>query len=142
MPGADETLRWFAVRLKSNFEKKAAVYLEHRNYEVFLPLYESRRRWSDRTKVLQLPLFPGYLFCRMDVNQRAPVITAPGIVSIVGLGKTPEPIPEHEIAGIQSVLREGLLVRPWPFLQTGQKVLIESGPLAGIEGILTKIKTG
>src|SRR6185436_19047058 len=111
-----------------------------KGYEVFLPLYRDRRRWSDRVKELELPLFPGYLFCRFDVTKRLPILTTPGIVQVVGLGKTPLPIEEKEIAAIQSIVISRLNAQPWPYLKVGQKVRIEQGRLTGLEGILIALK--
>jgi transcription antitermination factor NusG len=116
----------------------AAATLRGKGYEEFLPLYRSRRRWSDRFKELELPLFPGYLFCRCDVTDRLmPILTTPGVIGIVGAGKTPVPIDEEEIEAIRAILRSGLAALPWPFLTIGSRVYIERGPLAGLEGIIT-----
>jgi transcription antitermination factor NusG len=83
------------------------------------------------------PLFPGYLFCRFDVTDRLmPILTTPGVIGIVGAGKTPVPIDDEEIEAIRAILRSGLAARPWPFLQVGSKVYIERGPLTGMEGII------
>ncbi len=131
---------WFAVRVRSNYERITAIHLRERGYEEFAPCYQTERRWSDRRKRLDQFLFPGYVFCRFDVEHRLPVLTAPGVVSLVGFGKTPSAIPEQEIQHIRSMTRSGLLVTPWPFLQVGQHVVIEHGPLEGVEGILQHVK--
>ena len=131
---------WYAIRTQSKFENLAPATLRGKGYEEFLPLYRSRRRWSDRVKELDLPLFPGYLFCRFDVHDRLlPILTTPGVISIVGAGKTPIAVPDEEIATVQAILRSGLPSRPWPCLTAGSKVLIERGPLAGIEGIALRV---
>ena len=131
---------WFAVRVRSNYERVTSIHLRERGYEEFAPCYLAERQWSDRRKRLDQFLFPGYVFCRFDVEHRLPVLTAPGVVSLVGFGKTPSPIPEHEIQHIRSLTQSGLLVTPWPFLQVGQQVVIEQGPLRGVEGILQQVK--
>src|SRR5215469_15114111 len=95
---------WFALRVKPNYEKPVSVALRGKGFEEFLPLFRSRRQWSDRVKVLDLPLFPGYLFCRLNLQERMPLITTPGFLYIVGIGKNPEPVDESEIQAIQSVL--------------------------------------
>jgi len=105
--------------------------------ESFLPLYTEQRRWSDRFKEIELPLFPGYVFSQFDPKNRLPILTVPGVVHIVGTGKNPVPIDETEIQAIQAAVRSGYATRPSPFLQIGHKVRIEHGPLCGIEGILT-----
>src|SRR5664280_350305 len=111
--------------------------LRGKGYQEFFPLYRSRRRWSDRTKELELPLFPGYSFCQFDVNHRLPILTTPGVIGIVGAGKIPVPVDLEEIEAIRAILRSGLAAQPWPLLRVGSKVYIEGGPLAGLEGIIT-----
>src|SRR5438309_1885473 len=85
---------WFAIHIRGRYEKSTAAILHDKGYEWFLPLYKCRRRWSDRSKELELPLFPGYLFCRFDLNDRLPILTTPGVLQIVGIGKTPIPVDE------------------------------------------------
>lgn len=130
---------WYAVRVKPNYEKPVAAALRGKGLEEFLPLFRSKRRWSDRVKVMDLPLFPGYVFCRLNLEARMPLITTPGFLYIVGVGKNPEPVDEAEIQAIQSVLRSGVVVTPWPSLIVGQKVQLKRGPLRGLVGVLTKI---
>lgn len=131
---------WFAIRIRSRNEKIIASALHSKGYEVFLPLYGSRRHWSDRMKELELPLFPGYLFCRFDVQKRLPILKTPGVIDILGFSKTPVPVDETEIAAIQSIVASRLNVEPWPFLQVGQTVRVERGPLLGMDGILVALK--
>jgi len=107
-----------------------------KGYETYLPLYRSERRWSDRVKKLDLPLFPGYLFSRFDVLHRLPVLTTPGVTGIVGAGKTPLPVDDEEIEAVRVVLHSGMKAQPWPFLGVGSRVYLETGPLAGVEGII------
>jgi transcription antitermination factor NusG len=130
---------WFAVRVRPNYEKPVAAALRGKGFQEFLPLIRSRRQWSDRVKIMDLPLFPGYLFCRLNLEERLPLLTTPGFLYLVGVGKNPEPVDEAEIAGIRAVLRSGLTVTPWPNLVVGQKVRLKHGPLRGLEGVLTRI---
>lgn len=132
--------RWFAVRVRSHHERVAAAHLRQRGFEEFLPSYKTQRRWSDRKKEIDQFLFPGYVFCRLNPADRLPVLTAPGVVDLVGFGGIPSPVPDHEIETIQRMVQSGLLVMPWPFLELGNRVLIERGPLAGVEGILDEVK--
>lgn len=132
----DISQRWFALRVKSRCEKVVAMMAQNKGFEEFLPLYQSRRRWSDRLKSVELPLFPGYLFCRLDPQYRLPLLTIPGVLHFVGIGKIPVPIEDAEIAALQTAVRSGLLTEPWPFLEIGQRVRLDDGPLAGLEGIL------
>src|SRR5450432_153485 len=88
--------RWFAVRVKSNREKIIASMVQNKDVEAFLPLYNSRRRWSDRVVSVELPLFTGYVFCRLNPDHRMPILTIPGVLHFVGVGKTPMPIDDSE----------------------------------------------
>jgi|SRR5579871_282566 len=131
---------WFALRIRSNFEKTTSEILRQKGFEEFLPLYQTRTRWSDRVKTIERPLFPGYLFCRFDQYARLPILTTPGVVSVLGVGKLPMPIAEDEVARVQAIVRSGLPATPWPFVKVGQRVVIERGPLSGIEGILETVR--
>jgi len=132
----DNPERWFALRVKSRSEKVVALMAQNKGFEEFVPMYQSQRRWSDRLKSLELPLFPGYIFCRINPQHRLPLLTIPGVLHFVGIGKIPVPIEDSEIAAIQKAIRAGILTEPWPFLEIGQRVRLEDGPLAGLEGIL------
>jgi transcription antitermination factor NusG len=116
------------------------MHLQEKGYEVFLPAYVSSRKWSDRVKSLSLPLFPGYLFCRFDVNARLPILITPGVQSIVGVGKTPVSVDEAEISAVHHVLEAGVPAQPWPYVAMGQRVLVEQGPLEGLTGIVVRAK--
>jgi len=132
------TERWFALRVKSRAEKMVAMMAHNKGFEQFLPLYQSRRRWSDRYKTVELPLFPGYVFCRLKPEARFPLLTIPGALHFAGIGKTPLPVEDYEIAAIQSTLQAGVCAEPWQYLEAGQRVRLEDGPLAGLEGILVE----
>jgi transcription termination/antitermination protein NusG len=131
---------WFAVRVRSNYERVASVHLRERGYEEFSPSYKAEKTWSDRKKITERFLFPGYVFCRLNPQNRLPVLTVPGVVGLVSFGDRPVPIPDREIRQVRLMVHSGLLVMPWPFLQVGQVVLIERGPLTGVEGILENVK--
>ncbi|HUO29444.1 MAG TPA: UpxY family transcription antiterminator [Bryobacteraceae bacterium] len=131
---------WFAVRVRSNQERIARIHLRERGYDEFAPSYKSERRWSDRKKEIDQYLFPGYVFCRFNPNRRLPILTAPGVVDVVGFGKIPAPIPDEEMERVRRMVESGVLVTPFPFVEVGQNVLIERGPLAGLEGILAEVK--
>ncbi len=136
---AEPSLPWYALQVRPRWEKLAALALGQKGYDPFLPLYTSRNRWSDRYKDVSLPLFPGYVFCRFDLSRRLPVMTTPGILSVVG-GRTPVPVDSAELDAIATLVRSGLPASPWPFLKVGQRVRIERGALAGLEGILLSLK--
>jgi transcription antitermination factor NusG len=135
-----DNVSWFAVRVRSNFERTVMAHLRDRGYEEFAPAHKTERNWSDRKKEVDRFLFPGYVFCRFDPQNRLPVLTTPGVVDVVGWGKIPAPIPAEEIERVRQMVQSGLLVSPWPYLELGQSVLIERGPLAGMEGILAEVK--
>ena len=127
--------QWFALSVKSRCEKAVATIARNKGFEEFLPLYQSRRHWSDRLKSIALPLFPGYVFCRLDLGHRLPLLTIPGALRLVGIGKTPAPIDDREIASIQMAVRSGLVMEPSAYPGVGQRVRLQAGPLAGTEGI-------
>lgn len=127
---------WYAVRVRSQYEDLVSRHLRVRGLEVFLPVYRQRQRWSDRFKEIELPLFPGYVFCQFDPLNRLPVLTVPGVVHVVGTGKNPVAIESSEIAAIRAAVKSGFPALPWPYLEVGEKVRIEEGPLCGVEGIL------
>ena len=133
---------WFAILARTGREKNATLLLENAGYECYLPVIRFTRQWSDRLKEIELPLFPGYLFCRMNPHNRLPVLMTPGVIQIVGVGKTPIPVEEQEIDAIQRVGKSGISLMPWPYLQVGQAARIEAGPLRGVTGIVIRIKSG
>ena len=139
-PVLTSLLPWFAIRTKSNQEKLVSTILSNKDFEVYFPAYRMCRRWSDRKVETDVPLFPGYLFCRLDVVRRMPILTTPGVASIVGFRNEPVAVPESEIEAVRAVLRSGLAAEPCPFIREGQRVRISSGALEGQEGILLKKK--
>lgn len=131
---------WFAIRVKSKCEKMVAEQLRYKGYEEFLPLYRSRRKWSDRIKVMELPLFAGYLFCRFDPMNRSQILTTPGVFLIVGQGRTPIAIDAAEVESIRLAIGSGQRIEPWPHLAVGQTVRIDTGALCGVEGTVLRFK--
>lgn len=127
---------WYAVHVRTQYERKVADALTGKGYECLLPSYRERRNWSDRTKVIELPLFPGYVFSRFDVEVRLPILTIPGVIAVAGVGRVPKPLDEHEIEQVRRVTQIGYPAQPWPYLKMGQKVRIIAGPLTGVEGLL------
>lgn len=131
---------WFAVQVWSGREHLSARHLTQRGYEVFLPRYRERRRWSDRVRVVERSLFAGYVFCRLAPEVLGKIVTAPGVIRIVGDAARPLPIPAHEIDAIQRIVATQLPAEPSPLPQVGQHVRIELGPLRGIEGVVMVVK--
>jgi transcription termination/antitermination protein NusG len=143
MPAADSAAvmrEWFAVQVWSGREQLSARHLQQRGYEVFLPCYRERRQWSDRVKVIDRALFAGYVFCRLDSVLSAKIITAPGVVRIVGDHTGPLSIPIDEIDAIQRVMEAQLSAEPFPMPEVGRRVRIECGPLRGVEGVVVSVK--
>ncbi len=136
-PNAD---RWYALQLRSRWESSTAALLSCKGYQTFLPIYKTSKRGGGRSKEVQSPLFPGYLFCRFNVCDRLPVLITPGVISVVGTGRTPIPVEESEIEAIQRMVSTGMRVEPCPYLEAGQLVRIGDGALSGIEGVLTSFK--
>jgi len=134
------SLAWYALRVRSKYEHTVSGFLSSNGHEVFCPGYRDRRQWSDRVKEVEVPLFPGYLFCHMDVNRRQLVVQAPGLLHIVSLGSTFLPVSDSEIAAVRTVVNSPVFRTPWPYLRIGEKVVISCGPLAGLEGILLEQK--
>ncbi len=133
-------MNWFALHVKPQHEKAVEQQLNTRLLEGYSPYYSARRRWSDRVKTIEFPLFPRYVFGRFSFEQRLSVLTIPSIVAIVGFGGVPCPIPDAEIEMIRSMVSSGLPLTPWPCLRVGERVRICHGPLAGLEGILAREK--
>jgi transcription antitermination factor NusG len=132
---------WYAVHTRFRRERIAATSLASKGYEPYLPTYRTRRCWSDRVIHSDQPLFPGYVFCRFDFLKRLPILTTPGVVSVLGFGSEPAPIPEPEMEAVHRVHRSGREAEPCTFLSEGQRVRVHSGSLRGLEGILLKNKS-
>jgi len=127
---------WFALHVRSRHEKAVASLLRAKGLESFLPFCRSRRQWSQRISEIEVPLFPGYVFCRFDPGSPgALIVTTPGVIGIVGFGRHPVPIEAREIEAIRRVLDKGLPAQPWKYTASGQRVRVEYGVLAGLEGI-------
>lgn len=131
---------WWALYTRHQHEKVVADMLMAKGLEVFLPLYESVRRWKDRSKVLSLPLFPCYVFVRGGLNRRLQVVTTPGVHMILNHGENVATIPEDEIQAIRLTVEGHFRVEPYPFLKCGERVRVTRGTLEGVEGVLIRKK--
>lgn len=143
-PSTDSQLNvdsaWWALYTRHQHEKVVADMLMAKGLEVFLPLYESVRRWKDRSKVLSLPLFPCYVFVRGGLNRRLQVVTTPGVHMILNHGENVATIPEEEIQAIRLTVEGHFRVEPYPFLKCGERVRVTRGTLEGVEGVLVRKK--
>lgn len=135
-----EEFPWFALVVRNRWEKCAAQCLACKGYECLLPISRQRHRWSDRWKELDVALFPGYLFCRFDPTLRVPVLSVPGVLSIVGTKAGLTPVRCDEIATMKAVGLAGVPAQPWPFMETGRVVNLNQGPLRGLGGIVLECK--
>jgi transcription antitermination factor NusG len=132
--------RWFALKVRHQHEQAAATVLGLKQLEAFAPTLRQRRRWSDRTKVLVTPLFPSYVFCRFENEKRLSVLNTPGVLSIVGFGNSPAPVPDEEIAAVRTAIASGMTIEPWPYLRAGERVEVTHGPLKSLKGVLVQSK--
>ncbi len=135
-----EPLDWWALYTRHQHEKTVATMLSAKGFEVFLPLYESTRRWKDRSKMITLPLFPCYVFIRGGLDRRLQVVTTPGVHMILHRGERVAVIPEVEIKAIRRAVEGPFRVEPHPFLKCGERVRVTRGSLEGVEGILVSNK--
>jgi transcription antitermination factor NusG len=134
------TPHWYAACTRSNHEKTAVENLGQRSIESFVPTYESVRVWKDRKKRLDLPLFPGYVFVRVALEEKRSVLVVPGVVRLVGFDQRPLAVPDEEIATLRSMVKHRLNAEPHPYLTTGRKVRVTRGALEGMQGILVRKK--
>jgi transcription antitermination factor NusG len=132
--------RWYAAYTSAHHEKRVAGQLAARAMEYFLPLYSSRRRWQDRQVHLQLPLFPGYVFVHIRLDQGMRILQIPGVAHLVSVKGRPVPIPDQDIEKLRAGLSPSVCAKPHPFLTVGRRVRIIRGPLLGLEGILIRQK--
>jgi transcription antitermination factor NusG len=127
---------WFALQTRPRNEKKVGYLLRQKGYECLAPTYRQRRKWSDRTVEIDLPLFPTYVFCRLGSSVLGKAISTSGVVKIVGFNGKPAEVAVEEIEALQLMTQSNLLREPWKYLCHGTQILVETGPLAGVQGII------
>jgi transcription antitermination factor NusG len=132
--------RWYAAYTAPRHEKRVALELDTQQIRSFLPLYNIVRRWKDRRKRIDLPLFPGYVFVHMALRDRLQVLQLPGVVQLVSFQGKPASLPDAEIEAMRAALAGSACVTPHPFLAVGRRVRVRSGSIAGLEGILVRRK--
>src|SRR5260370_28694908 len=137
--GSSSKASWYALQVRSRKEGYVASQIQGQGYECLLPTYRSVRKWSDRVRDVEQPLFPGYLFCRFDFQNRRPVITTPGVLQIVGYDRTAISVSDEEIQSLQLAVASGMPKQPWPYLEVGQRVRVKYGPSSGVEGIMVNV---
>jgi len=132
---------WFALQVTPKHEQKVDAMLAWKGHGHFLPSAPVSRQWSDRVKVVQQPLFPGYVFCRTQKSVLMGLTrNTPGIIRVVSFGGKPQPVADEEIVSLQRIIQTERDVCSFPYTTVGQKVQIIAGPLAGITGIITELK--
>ena len=132
--------RWYALFVRSRHEKAVENSLKSKRYNVFSPSYRTKRKRVDRIAEIEVPLFPGYVFCQFDPSKRMPILMTPGVVGVVGRGNRPDPVDDTEINFTRTVTLAGRSVQPWSFLRLGQRIRMQSGPLTGVEGIFLRVQ--
>ena len=131
---------WYALYTCARHEKRVAEQIERRKMSCYLPLYRSVRRWKDRRKVLELALFPGYVFVRMSLSDKLKVLEVPGVVQFVSFDGRPAALPAEEIEALRNRLSGEAKIEPHPYLRAGRRVRVRSGPLQGLEGVIVRRK--
>jgi transcription termination/antitermination protein NusG len=132
--------KWFALQVRTRWEGSTESLLAVKGYETFLPKYTAEVRRAGRLKEAVLPLFPGYVFCRFDPQDRLPVLVTPGVISVVSRGRLPIPVEDHELSAVRTIVQSKLPVQPWPYLEIGERVQIQDDSLDGLEGILISFR--
>jgi len=138
----DESLNWFAIYVQAKHEKVVASMLKTKGLDICLPLTKTTRKWSDRLQEVEEPIFPGYVFCEFNPEFRTPVLRTAGVVQILGAGKRALPLEPTELNALKSLEQAKAPVEPWPFINKGQWVCVEKGPLTGLTGVVAECKSG
>ena len=128
---------WFALQTRPKHERKVESLLKQKGYDCFTPIYRSKRKWSDRVVEIDSPLFPGYVFCHFNPSALGKAISTQGVTRVVGFGGTPAEVAWEEVKALQLLAHTRLLREPWKYLPDGTPVLVETGPLAGVRGIIS-----
>jgi transcription antitermination factor NusG len=130
---------WYAIRVRNQHEAIASQSLRSRGLEEFHPVYSTRRRWADRVKTVDCPLFAGYVFCRFALGQKTLVLESAGCVNVVQFGAKPASVPEQDIAALRVLAAEGRAT-PFPYVSEGRRVRVRSGAFKDVEGYIQKVK--
>ena len=131
--------KWFAFYTKSRHEKSVHNTLINNGYEVYLPLLRERKKWSDRKKWVEYPLFKSYLFIKIEPKDSIFALKTPGIVRMIKFGNSPSPIPNQIILSLKLMLEGGYNPQPTDYFLKGDPVIIKDGPLKGLEGEIIKV---
>jgi len=127
---------WYALKVKVRHEKNVERLLSTKGHPSFVPIYRAARRWGNRDRSVDLPLFSGYVFSRFNVSDRLPILVTPGVVSAVGFGDGPLPVDEQEMSALIKLMETRTECGPHPYVRTGERARVVAGPMCGVEGIL------
>lgn len=135
---------WYVIHACSRHEVKVEVGLKRKGVEIFLPRVKVRSRRRDRVQMLEVPLFPGYLFVRSFLHESDyyNIIKQNGVVSILGIKGQYTPVPEETVTSLRTLVNSGQPVFPWSKLTPGKRVRVVDGPLAGASGVILRLKKG
>ena len=137
-----EPAPWVALVVRPRTERRVQKGLANMGLETFVAWHGVRRRWADRIQILEQNLIPGYVFCHSTFSERLAVLHQTGVERVVSFNRSPALIPDAEIAALKHAVRSQLPLGPWPYLKAGQRVRIEKGVLAGMEGTLARESAG
>ena len=137
-----DCIRWFALQVAVLSEARISVLLRQKAYPVFLPAFSVTRKYADRTKKVEVPLYAGYLFCRFDPQLSLDVRTTPGVIRIVHVANVPAEVPESEIESIRALLSSGLPIQPISHPGVGEQIEVTHGPLRGVRGVVVSADGG
>jgi len=132
--------RWYAITTQPRHERVVAQQLQAKSIEAFLPLLTTQSHWKDRRVLIERPIFPGYIFTRIDLRERHHVFSIPSVVRMLSFGGAPAAIDDAEIEAVRQCLAYGNKPEPHPFPESGELVRVKSGALQGLEGIVTRHK--
>ena len=140
MQASDGHINWFALFVRTKHERTIEKTLIEKGYETYVPCRAVERKWADRTKAAQVPLFPNYVFCRFNPADRFPVVSTPEVYSVVGAGRMPTAIPDEEIDGIRRIILSATSMTSMSSLEPGEPVVVVSGPLSGLRGSVIRVR--
>jgi transcription antitermination factor NusG len=142
MPLAEDSRDWYAFRVRPRHEKLVSVSLRGKGYEEFLPLVKSKRKWADRSPIIEMPLFPGYIFCDTARTEIGRIRCTQGVVDVIRAGSSPAPANRMEIEGLRKATEAQVQLESLPYIDpsTAKRLRIISGPLSGLDGMLTQVR--
>lgn len=132
-----EPSRWYALYTYPRHEKAVREQLRSRCVEVFLPTFTRVSQWRDRKVKINDPVFPGYVFTRIQLSERSRVLCVPGVVRMLSYNGAPAPIDDSELEAVKLCLERGVAIEVQPFLEVGERVRVRSGVLMGVEGLIS-----